>query len=84
MLDEMTIDDTNIDFSYLAEFENVDFVICMNPRLSNTEQLNSKKCTLKGKKFFPKSMVLINTPTLTEIIWDKNVRAIVVCGFLMK
>ena len=55
MLDEMTIDDTNIDFSYLAEFENVDFVICMNPRLSNTEKLNSMKCTLKGKKFFPKS-----------------------------
>ena len=24
-----------------------------------------------------------NTPPLSEIIWVKNVRAIVVCGFLM-
>ena len=25
-----------------------------------------------------------NTPPIAEIIWVKNVRAIVVCGFLMK
>ena len=57
MLDEMNIkqcseiDTTNciIDLSYLAdsEFKNVDFVICMNPRLSNNQQINSKY-TLKG------------------------------------
>ena len=52
MLDEMTmkecsaIDGTNciIDLSYLAdsEFRYVDFVICMNPRLSNIQKLNTK------------------------------------------
>ena len=26
----------------------------------------------------------VNTPPIAEIIWVKNVRAIVVCGFLMK
>ena len=29
------------------------------------------------------SFILI-TPSILEIIWVKNVRAIVVCGFLMK
>ena len=58
MLDEMNIkqcseiDTTNciIDLSYLAdsEFKNVDFVICMNPRLSNNQKLNIKY-TVKGK-----------------------------------
>ena len=58
MLDEMSIkecseiDGTNctIDLSYLAdkEFENVDFVICMNPRLSSSQKLNINY-TAKGK-----------------------------------
>ena len=58
MLDEMSIkkcsefDGTNctIDLSYLAdkEFENVDFVICMNPRLPNNQTLNINY-TAKGK-----------------------------------
>ena len=60
MLDEMSIkecseiESTNctIDLSYLAdsEFKNVDFVICMNPRLSNNQKLNIKY-TVKGKLF---------------------------------
>ena len=59
MLDEMSIkecseiDNTNctIDLSYLAdseEFKNVDFVICMNPRLSSNQKLNINY-TAKGK-----------------------------------
>ena len=59
MLDEMSIkecseiDGTNciIDLSYLADskFRNVDFVICMNPRISNNQKLNIKY-SLKGTK----------------------------------
>ena len=66
MLDEMTMKDgyldsefdgTNciIDLSRLADsrFKNVDFVICMNPRLSNKQKFNIEqadvKYTLKGK-----------------------------------
>ena len=42
-----------------------------------------------NKKFihFVSWISLLNklyTPSIPEIIWDKNVRAIVVCGFLMK
>ena len=60
MIDEMSMmkghhdcefDGTNciIDLSYLAEaeFTNVDFVICMNPRLSNKQNINIKY-KLKG------------------------------------
>ena len=66
MLDEMTMKDgyldsefdgTNciIDLSRLADsrFKNVDFVICMNPRLSNKQKFINEqadfKYTLKGK-----------------------------------
>ena len=61
MIDEMSMmkghhdcefDSTNciIDLSYLgeSEFSKVDFVICMNPRLSNNQKLKIKY-TLKGK-----------------------------------
>ena len=27
---------------------------------------------------------VVNTPSIAEIIWVENVRAIVVCGFIMK
>ena len=30
------------------------------------------------------TQTVINTPPISEIIWVINVRAIVVCGFLMK
>ena len=48
--------------------------------------------TTKGVKFiysematkFCKIFALLFTPSIPEIIWVRNVRAIVVCGFLMK
>ena len=37
----------------------------------------------KQKSFIPKEILSV-TPPIPEIIWVKNVRAIVVCGFVMK
>ena len=43
----------------------------------------TKSSMTPNKKMCEKKLVL-HTPPLAEIIWVKNVRAIAVCGFVMK
>ena len=48
---------------------------------NNTNGIKEKPCAMLC---FLSSYRLLDTPSIPEIIWVKNVRAIVVCGFLMK
>ena len=47
-------------------------------------QGQATKYRVGGKYTSTKNLLTLYTPSIPEIIWDKNVRAIVVCGFLMK